>query len=52
MNKNILSSPRTLFAGIFVMLTLIISPLAMAKECNGTPGSQNIVVHLKRQIED
>ena len=52
MNKNRLSGPRTLIAVLLVMLTLIISPLAMAKECNGNKGSQNIVVHLKRQIED
>ena len=55
MNKNILSRPRTLIAGILVMLTLVISPLAMAgtPNCNGNGnGSQNIVVHLKRQIED
>ena len=52
MDKNILSKPRTLIAGLFVVLTLIISPLAMADNCNGNKGSQNIVVHLKRQIED
>jgi predicted peroxiredoxin len=52
MNKNILSRPRTLFAGLLVMLTMIVSPLAMADNCNGNNGSQNIVVHLKRQIED
>jgi len=58
MDINIASSSRTLVAGLLFMLTLVTSSLVMAdkqdhdrkheRECNG----QEIVVHLKRHIED
>lgn len=55
MNKNIFSGIRIIVGLLFTMLAMTMSTAALADSpnCNGGPnGSQNIVVHLKKNTED
>ena len=55
MRKNIFSGLSTIVGSLFVVLAMTSSTVALADtpNCNGDPnGSQNIVVHLKKNTED
>ena len=55
MKKTMFSGLSTLFGLLFAVLAMTSSTVALAgsPNCNGGPnGSQNIVVHLKRNLED
>lgn len=62
MKHDVPATPRSLIVGLLVMMALVFSPLSMAdrwedddSSCKGKgkhDRGQNIVVHLKRHIED